>query len=119
MANQLNELFSFLSHYKYLITIVAGVLIVGIVDDNSFRMRIKYELQIGELKDQIQKYGTQNRVDTRKLRELDRNPRSIEKIAREEYFMKANDEDIFVLSTDEASNQNNDNDQVQKDGTSE
>ena len=27
-------------------------------------------------------------------------PRYIEKIARERYFMKADDEDIFVISTD-------------------
>ena len=102
MANHLNELLNFLSHYKYLITIVVGFLIVGVFDENSFRMRIKYELQIGELKDQIRRYETQNRTDTRKLQELRRDPKSIEKIAREDYFMKANDEDIFVLSTDEA-----------------
>ena len=115
MANHLNELLNFLSHYKYLITIVVGLLIVGVFDENSFRMRVKYQLQINELKDQIKKYETMNRVDTRKLQELRRNPKSIEKIAREDYFMKANDEDIFVLSTDEAANQNNDNDQ--EDGT--
>ncbi len=117
MANHLNELLNFLSHYKYLITIVVGLLVVGVLDENSFRMRVKYELQINELKDQIRKYETLNRVDTRKLQELRRNPKSIEKIAREDYFMKANGEDIFVLRTDEAANQNNDNDNDQEDGT--
>jgi cell division protein FtsB len=28
------------------------------------------------------------------------NPKAIEKIARERYFMKADDEDVFVLSDD-------------------
>jgi cell division protein FtsB len=32
---------------------------------------------------------------------LDSNPKAIKKIARERYFMKADDEDIFVLSDDE------------------
>ena len=32
---------------------------------------------------------------------LDSNPKAIEKIARERYFMKADDEDIFVLSDDQ------------------
>ena len=31
---------------------------------------------------------------------MQRNHKEIEKIARERYFMKADDEDIFVLSTD-------------------
>ena len=36
------------------------------------------------------------------IRKLDSDPKAIEKIARERYFMKADDEDIFVLSDDEA-----------------
>ena len=36
-----------------------------------------------------------------RLRELETNPKAIEKIARERYFMKADDEDIFVLSDDQ------------------
>lgn len=105
MASRLNAVWGFMAHYKYLIVIVAGILIVGVFDENSFRTRIQYELQISDLRDQIRKYDDQYRTDSRKLRELRRNPESIEKIAREEYFMKANDEDIFVLSTDEPANQ--------------
>ena len=36
-----------------------------------------------------------------RLKELNTNPDAIAKIARERYFMKADDEDIFVLSDDE------------------
>ena len=39
--------------------------------------------------------------DQAQIKELDRNPKAIEKIARERYFMKADDEDIFVLSDDD------------------
>ena len=35
------------------------------------------------------------------LKELKHNPKAITKIARERYFMKADDEDIFVLSDDD------------------
>ena len=35
------------------------------------------------------------------IRELNRNPKAMEKIARERYYMKADDEDIFVLSDDD------------------
>ena len=32
---------------------------------------------------------------------MDKNPKAMERIARERYFMKADDEDIFVLSDDD------------------
>ena len=90
-----------LCHYKYIIVSVVGILIVGVVDDNSFRKFIELELQIDDLKSEIKKYNSQNEADTKQLRELKRNPKAIEKIARERYFIKADDEDIYVLSTDE------------------
>ena len=39
--------------------------------------------------------------DEQKIKELKRNPKAITKIARENYFMKGDDEDIFVLSDDQ------------------
>lgn len=89
-----------LSRYKYLITIVVGVAIVGFIDDNSLMRRFKYDLQISELKDEIKAYNQKNEAIVRRLRAVQRNHKEIEKIARERYFMKADDEDIFVLSTD-------------------
>ena len=80
---------------------VVGFLIVGVVDDNSFRKLIELELQIDDLNLEINKYNSQYKADTKELRELKQNPKAIERIARERYFMKADDEDIYVLSTDE------------------
>ena len=60
MSKQLGVIWGYLSHYKYLIVIVVGVL----------------------------------------------DPKAYQKIARENYFMKADDEDIFVLSTDLPNNNN-------------
>lgn len=97
----LGSLWRFLSHNKYWIVIFIGVLIVGFLDENSFLQRINYELQIRDLKTQIEEYNNRYENDSRQLRELNRNPKAIEKIARERYFMKADDEDIFVLSDDQ------------------
>ena len=102
--SRLNVFLSFLSHYKYLIVLVVGVALVGFLDENSFMRRMQLEMQISDLEDEIAKYKAENAADTRQLRDLRRNPKAIEKIARERYFMKADDEDIFVLSDDEKSN---------------
>lgn len=100
----------FLSHYKYLITIVVGVIWVGFVDENSAMQCIKYRMRVSELKSEIAHYDEQTRMANEELQAIATNPNAIEKIARERYFMKAEDEDIFVLSTDDAqpvSGQNN------------
>ena len=98
MASKFHAVWNFLSHYKYLIVIVVGVLIVGVIDDNSFLKRIQYDTQISRLQDEIEHYEVISEENVRQLKELNSDPKAIEKIARERYFMKADDEDIFVFS---------------------
>lgn len=106
-ASRLTAILNWLNHYKYLIVIVVGVLIVGFFDDNSLLKRVKLQLQISKIEDEIDAFNKKNEAEKKELNELKRNPKAIEKIAREQYFMKADDEDIFVLSDDEQDNQTN------------
>lgn len=88
------------SHYKYAIVIVVGVLLVGFVDENSFMHRVQLEMQISDLNAEIEKYNAQNEADLKQLREMRNDKGAFGRIARERYFMKADDEDIYVLSDD-------------------
>ena len=101
MATRINVIIGFLAHYKYLITVIVSVLIVGFLDEDSIRKRVEYELRIGDLKKEIKKYNAKHAADAKELRDLKNDPKAIERIARTRYFMKADDEDIYVLSTDE------------------
>lgn len=98
MASRISAIWNFLAHYKYLIVVVIGVAIVGFLDDNSFIKRMQYDMQISDLKEEIEKYEARHADDSRRLNELKRDPKAIEKIARERYFMKADDEDIYIFS---------------------
>lgn len=98
-----NKVWAFFSRFKYHIVILLGILIVGFVDENSFVRRIEYEYHIEDLKEEIKTYTLRYEADSKRLKELAVNPKAISKIARERYFMKADDEDIFVLSDDEPS----------------
>ena len=100
MSKQLSVIWNYLSHYKYLIVIIVGVFVVGVIDDNSIYQHVKYQIQIHNLRSDIEKYTKQYHEDSKQLREMSRGVKAYEKIARERYFMKADDEDIFVLSTD-------------------
>ena len=102
MGARFNHILNLLAHYKYLIVLVVGTLIVGVFDENSVLKRIQLDLQA-----EIEKYNNQHEADSRQLNELRHHPQAIEKIARERYFMKADDEDIYILSDDEKSQNEN------------
>lgn len=105
---RLAPIINLIGHNKYVITIVVGVLVVGFLDENSFVRRVQLELQVSDMEAEIEKYRSIYESDSRQLRELRTNPRAFEKIARERYFMKADDEDIYVLSDDQKPETEND-----------
>lgn len=100
MGKRVRLVMALVSHYKYAITIIIGILLVGFLDENSFLHRVQLEMQISDLTDEIDRYNRQNEADVKQLKAMRRNTHAFQKIARERYFMKADDEDIYVLSDD-------------------
>ncbi len=94
------SLLNFLGHYKYLITIVVGLLFLGVLSESSMLKLMKLDMQKEDLQDEIEKYEKQNAESKRELDALKSNPNAVEKVARERYFMKKDNEDIFVFSND-------------------
>ncbi len=86
---------------KYIVTALIAVIFIGFVDENSAWKHFKNRQYINELQDEINKYTDQYNNDKAQIKKLDSDPKSIEKIARERYFMKTDEEDIFVLSDDD------------------
>lgn len=83
--------------HKYLVVTVAFVAIIGVLDENSLLRRASHRYEIATLKNEIEQYKLQYQEDTRRLEELDSNPETIEKIARERYLMKRPDEDVYIF----------------------
>ena len=86
---------------KYVLVSIIAVALIGFVDENSIWHHIQNKQQISALEEEIAKHTELNQRNLQQIRMLDSNPKAIEKIARERYFMKADDEDIFVLSDDQ------------------
>ncbi len=86
---------------KYGVITIIGVVLVGFVGENSLLAHLRHKHYISSLSDEISVYNERYQNDMRQIRELNRNPKAMERIARERYFMKQDDEDIFVLSDDE------------------
>ena len=71
---------------KYGVVLVIGVVLIGFVGSNSIWGHFRNKMRISELKDEIEHYEGEYRM---------------EKVARERFFMKTDEEDIFVLSDDQ------------------
>ena len=88
-------------YFKYAVVCIVGILLVGFLDDNSLWNHFKNLQHIEERSREKEKYNADYQRDQAQIKELNKNPKAMEKIARERYYMKADDEDIFVLSDDE------------------
>lgn len=99
--DKLITIWSFISRHKYIITVGIFAVIIGFLDENSLLRRFKYEREISQLKEEIEKYRADYEENTNRLNELNTNPDAIEQVAREKYMMKKPNEDIYVFEDKE------------------
>ena len=91
----------FVCRHKYILTVLLIALIVGVVDEDSFMNRHPRRVHIDLLKREIATYKQQYTEADAKIRKLESNPKAVEKIARERYYMKRPNEDVFIMVGDE------------------
>ena len=95
--SKLMTLWKYIRRHKYLITVLAFLVIIVFLDENSLIQRAQHRQEINDLTSEIAKYRKQYEEDTPRLKELTNSPEALEKIAREKYFMKKPNEDIFIF----------------------
>lgn len=100
MGNKLQTVWTFLRNHKYAFVTLVFLLIIGVLDENSFLNRYQNIKQIREMKAEIRNYRDRYEHDTEGLEDLNKNPEAVKRMAREQYFMKTEDEDIFYIMTD-------------------
>ncbi|MFV0529847.1 MAG: FtsB family cell division protein [Flavobacteriales bacterium] len=66
-------------------------------DDASLRQHIRIDREIEELKKDRNFYNAKLQEVKTELKKIQDDPKSIEKIAREHFYMKKDREDIFVV----------------------
>lgn len=95
--SKISRIFSILRMYRYIIVIGLAVLFIGFVGENSYLAHIHHQSTIKELKREIAKNKAQYDKDTEQLNKMDSSMEAMRKVARERYFMKAANEDIFII----------------------
>ncbi len=82
---------------KYALVLLVFVVWMTFFDESSFINRIANRHRVGELEDQKEHYLEKIENDQKRLEELRGNDKEIEKFAREQYHMKKDNEDIFII----------------------
>jgi cell division protein DivIC len=82
---------------KYLLTIVLLVLWLTFFDRNNFIERIGMVQEVHRLEKDCRFYREKIINDSTRLVELNSSPEMLEKYAREQYLMKKDNEEIFVI----------------------
>jgi cell division protein DivIC len=82
---------------KYVLTLLIFFVWLLIFDSNNLIDRVKFIRKLNEMERQKEYYETRIELDSRKLNELKTNRENLEKFAREQYYMKKPDEEIFVI----------------------
>ncbi len=97
---KLKELYLKIKPYlpnKYITAVVAFAVLMVFFDNNNLIKRMRYNRQARELRREIKMYEQQRDEALLQLEDLRVGTKELEKIAREQYLMKKDNEDIFLI----------------------
>lgn len=83
--------------YRFWVVGITSIVWMTIFDSNNFIELIKLRSEIGDLKDKKTYYTTEIGIARKTQLELFSNTKNLEKFAREKYFMKRDNEDLFIF----------------------
>lgn len=73
--NVATNILHLIKRFKYQITIILGVLLVGFFDEDSIMKYIELEYQISDLKKEIVKYENKYQNDSEEMKRLQKDPK--------------------------------------------
>lgn len=91
----------YLSKFKYIIALGIFVFTTGFVGETCVVERIKNKEVIAKLEKEIAELEQTKSANMAMLQELQDNPDALRRVAREKYYMKQVDEDVYIIA-DEA-----------------
>lgn len=97
LQNRLNDFWHRYVQNKYTITLVAFVVWICFLDGNNLVRSEGIRRENAKLREEIEYYNRSIEQNIRDLDELRTNTEALEKYAREHYFMKNDNEDIFII----------------------
>jgi len=93
-----NKIFRFFSN-RYVLILIVFVIWMTFFDENSFLLDRDFNKEIDKLETDKEFYETEINADKKKIEKLE-DPEQLDKYAREEYNMKKENEDIYIIEYD-------------------
>lgn len=81
----------------YWLVIIVFLVLTLTLGDSSLYKRYTYDQKIRSLEKEIKHYQKEIEINSKKLNELHTDKEGLERFAREEYFMKKPNEDVFII----------------------
>ncbi|PCJ27428.1 MAG: septum formation initiator [Flavobacteriales bacterium] len=85
---------------KYAFSILFFLIYVSFFDQNNIIIQYSYHSQLSSLESEKYYYNQAIKKTSKELTDLTKDPSSLEKFARENYFMKKENEEVFVFTTE-------------------
>lgn len=82
---------------RYLIVIILFAVWITFIDQTNLRFKANLKGDIEYLKSKIEIYKEEIRKNEKYYRDLTTNPDAKERLAREEYYMHRDNEDVFII----------------------
>ena len=84
---------------KYWLVTIIFLAVTFIIGDSNLFNRYKYDIKIRSLENEINHYKKEIEDNKKKIEKLQTDKIGLEQYAREEYLMKKEDEDIFIVES--------------------
>ena len=98
MSDRTSQIIGRLSRINAYVVVVAFFLFITfIVGDSNLYKRYTYDEKIRSLEREIDAYDKEIEMNTIKLNDIRVNREGLERYAREEFFMKRPNEDVFII----------------------
>lgn len=82
---------------KYFLASVFFIVWMFFFDHNDILLGFKRRQELNELKDKKEYYQERIKTTREELKQLKQNASSLEKVAREKYMMKKDNEELFII----------------------
>ena len=84
---------------RYAYSLIAFIIWVSFIDQNNILTQYSYHAQLNVLESEKEYFEAAILKTRKELYDLTENPATLEKFARENYFMKKKNEEVFVFTT--------------------
>lgn len=91
----------YLFRMKYVLAFAIFAIAITFFGESSLINRMSQKKEIDKLSTEIEEQQKKFKNDRETLNSLKNDPEALKRVARERYYMKAEDEDIFVIEDEE------------------